>query len=160
VIGLSVSYELQSSNVTAYPPTIQGRGPNVYAYGIMCPNAYWYVDMNTYTCTNHFLNCVDGFSLGTGFMMGSGSSGTLMECMANLSYWGGNSGSASIYISAWQPPVLNFVEHNTEWFVLGDCNETLVKNFQIFSHTFMHCVSQNGRGPWVNGIITQCDAAV
>jgi hypothetical protein len=35
-----------------------------------------------------------------------------------------------------------------------------VKNFAIIDHTFMHTISQNGRGPWVTGILTMCDASV
>lgn len=160
IVGVSFSYELQDTNATPYPPTIQGRGPNVYAYGIMCPNAYWYVDLNTYTCTNHFFYDVDGWALHNAFIVGNGSSGAIIECMANSSYWGGNTTSASVYTSAWQPAILNFVEHNLDWFVLGDCTELMVKNFEIFSHTFMHCVSQNGRGPWITGILTMCDGSV
>jgi autotransporter-associated beta strand protein len=160
VVGLSVSYELQSSNILVYPPTIQGRGANVYAYGIQCPNAYWYVDLNTYTCTNHFMYDVDGWSLEYGFTIGNGSCGSIIRCMANSSYWGANAGSASTYPSASQPPVQNYVEHNQEWFLLGDCSELMVKNFEIFSHTFMHCISQNNSGPRITGILTMCDAEV
>jgi hypothetical protein len=103
---------------------------------------------------------VDGWSLQNGFAIGNGSCGTIVQCMANASYWGENSGSASIYTSTLQPAVLNQVEHNLNWFLLGDCNELMVKNFEIFSHTFMHCISQNGRGPQINGILTMCDGAV
>jgi hypothetical protein len=56
--------------------------------------------------------------------------------------------------------VQNYVAHNLDWFLLGDCHELMVKNFEIFSHTFMHCISQNGRGPWITGILTMTDAAV
>lgn len=160
VVGLSLSYELQNSNILLYPPSIQGRGPNIYAYGIQCPNTFWYVDLNTYTCTNHLFYDVNGWGLQYGFTIGNGSSGSLIHCMANSSYWSANSGSASIYNSAWQPAVLNYVEHNLNWLLLGDCQELMVKNFQIFSHTFMHCITQNGGGPRINGVLTMCDAAV
>jgi hypothetical protein len=36
----------------------------------------------------------------------------------------------------------------------------MVKNFEIFSHTFMHCISQNGHGPRINGVLTMSDGAV
>jgi hypothetical protein len=156
VLGLSISYEQQNTNAIPFPPAIQGRGANVYADGIMCPNAYWYVDLNTYTCTNHFFYDVNGWSIQNGFTIGNGSSGSIINCMANSSYWGGNSGSASVYNSA----ILNFVEHNLNWFLLGDCSELMVKNFQIFAHTFMHCISQNNSGPRIIGILTMCDAEV
>jgi hypothetical protein len=160
IVGVNVSYELQNSNAVAYPPTIQGRGANIYAYGIMCPNAYWYVDLNTYICTNHFLYNVDGYAIQDAFVVGNGSCGSIVECHANWSYWIGNTVSASQLTSAWQPPIQNFVEHNLEWYLLGDCHELLVKNFAILDHTFMHCVSQNGHGPRIDGILTMCDASV
>ena len=160
VVGLSLSYELQTTNITLYPPTIQGRGPNIYAYGIECPNAYWYVDLNTYTCTNHLFYDVNGWALQNGFIIGNGSCGSIVHCMANSSYWGENSGSASIYASSWETPVENYVQYNSEWFLLGDCSELMVKNFEIFSHTFMHCLTQNGSGPRINGILTMCDGSI
>jgi hypothetical protein len=120
------------------------------------------VDLNTYTCTNHFIYQVDGWSIQYGFTIGNGSCGSIIECHANPSYWNGNTLSASQLGSSSIPqePINNYVEHNLEWFVLGDCNELMVKNFAIILHTFMHTISQNGRGPWVNGILTMCDASV
>jgi len=160
VVGLTITYELQNTNAIPYPPAIQGRGGNVYAYGIQCPNAYWYVDLNTYTCTNHFFCQVDGWSLANGFTIGNGSSGSIIECMANWSYWADNTVSASVLTSAWQPPIQNFAEHNLNWFTLGDCHELMVKNFDYLSDNFMDCVSQNNNGPWITGVLTMCDAAV
>ncbi len=160
VVGLSVTYEMQDTNATAYPPTIQGRGANVYAIGVLCPNAYWYVDLNTYTCTNHFFYQVDGWAVKNAFTIGNGSCGSIIECMANLSYWVDNNLSPSQLVSAWQEPITDFSEHNLDWFVLGDCTELMVKNFDYRCRTFMHTIAQNGRGPWVNGILTMVDAAV
>lgn len=160
IVGLTISYELQDTNATPYPPAIQGRGANVYALGVLCPNAYGYVDLNTYTCTNHFFYQVDGWAMHNGFTIGNGSTGSIVECMANLSYWVDNNLSASQLISTWQPPIKDFTEHNLDWFVLGDCTELMVKDFDYLCHTFMRCVSQNGRGPWITGILTQTDAAV
>ena len=160
ITGLTITYELQNTNATPYPPAIQGRGANVYAYGIRCPNAYWYVDLDTYTCTNHFIRNVDGWALENGFVIGNGSSGSIIENHSNWSDWINNTISASQLTSAWQPPVQNFAEHNLQWYLLGDCTELMVKNFNIVSHTFMHCVAEEGRGPWITGVLTMCDAAV
>jgi autotransporter-associated beta strand protein len=160
IVGMTIQYEQQNTNCTPYPPTIQGRGGNIYAIGVLCPNPYWFVDMNTYTCTNHFLQQVDGWALRYGFTIGNGSFGTLVQCMANETYWWDANFSASQDIGAWRAALDNFCYHNQEWFLLGDCTELLVKDFDIPSHIFMHCIDQNGRGPWVNGIITECDASV
>ena len=160
VVGLTITYELQDTNATPYPPAIQARGANIYARGLLCPNAYWYVDLSTYTCTNHFLYQVDGWAIKNAFTIGNGSSGSVIECMANLSYWVNNTLSASQLPGSSQPPIKDFTEHNLDWFLVGDCSELMVKNFDYLCHDFMHCVSQNGRGPWINGILTMCDAAV
>ena len=128
--------------------------------GIQCLNPYWCVDLNTYTCSNHFIYNVDGWAIHNAFIIGDHSSGSVIECMANLTYWLNNTVSASQLITAWQPPIEDFTEHNLEWFLLGDCDELLVKDFVYLSHTFMHCVSQNGSGPRVTGILTMCDASV
>ena len=160
IVGMTIQYELQDTNCTPYPPTIQGRGGNIYAIGVLCANPYWYVDMNTFACTNHFLQQVDGWALRYGFTIGHGSCGTLVQCMANETYWWDSNFSVSQDVPAWRPFTDSFVYHNQEWFLLGDCTELLVKNFDIPSHIFMHCIDQNGRGPWINSIITECDASV
>ena len=72
---MTISYETQNSNCIPFPATIQGRGANVYAIGVCCPNPYCYVDLDSYTCTNHFLDMVDGWALMTGYTIGNGSSG-------------------------------------------------------------------------------------
>ena len=160
IVGLTIQYELQNTNCTPYPPTIQGRGGNIYALGVLCANPYWYVDLNTYTCTNHFIQQVSGWALRYGFTIGNGSSGTVLQCQGNPVFWRHSGFSASLNISSWQPIMNSFVFNNLEFFQLGNCSELLVKNFNFGNHIFMHCVDQNGQGPWVNGIITQCDAAV
>jgi hypothetical protein len=118
------------------------------------------VDLNTYTCTNHFFFQVDGWALRSAFVIGNGSTGSIIECMANWSYWVDNNLSASQLPGPLQPPVKDFAEHNLEWFLLGDCTELMVKNFDYLCGTFMRCVSQNGKGPWITGILTMTDAAV
>jgi autotransporter-associated beta strand protein len=162
IVGLTITYELQNTNATPYPPAIQGRGANIYARGVLCPNAYWFVDLNTYPCTNNFLYQVDGWALRNAFLIGNGSQGSIVESMANLTYWDDNNLSQSqVGVGSTQEaPIQSFSEHNSEWFVLGDCTELLVKDFDYMCHTFMHCVSQNGRGPWITGIETMIDDSV
>jgi hypothetical protein len=159
LVGMTISYETQNSNTFAFPPTIQGRGGNVYVIGVVCPNPYYYVDLDTYTCTNHLVYMADGWALNTGYRVGNGSSGSLIDCMANWTYWWDNYDSASDlnYNPAWMEPVRNFAEHNLEMYVLGDCTELLVKDFVIPSHTLMHCFAENGRGPNATCIGAMCD---
>jgi hypothetical protein len=161
--GLRLSYEAQNpTNLTAYPPTIQGRGGNIYIVGVVSPNSWTYVDLDTFTCTNHFLYLVDGFALRRGFVVGNGSSGTIADCHGNWTFWWDNYNSSSCLNCAGDAAkavVQNFTEHNNEAYVLGDCTELLVKNFWIITHTFTRCLTQNGRGPNVNAFAHLCDAA-
>jgi len=157
IVGLTIHYEQQTSNCIPYPPAIQGRGGNVYAIGLMCANPYWYVDFNSYTCTNHFLQQLDGWSLHYGFMIGNGSSGTMVQYQANRAYWQGAFFSASCSAN-WIPFVNAIVYYTNEVFVLGNCAELFVEDFSIGENIFMHCIDQNGQGPTVNGIIAECDS--
>jgi autotransporter-associated beta strand protein len=158
--GVTISYENQNNTCMPFPPTIQGRGANIYAIGVCCPNPYRYVDLDSYTCTNHFLDMVDGWALATGFTVGNGSTGAIVDCHDNWTYWVENNDSQSSLPPSLQAPVLTYVSHNLEMYVLGDCTEQMVKDFSIIEKTYVHCVAENGRGPQVNLINNYCDASI
>jgi hypothetical protein len=139
---------------------IQGRGANIYAKAICSPNPYIYVDFASYTCTNHFIDMLDGWALKTGFRFGHGSSGTIMDCHGNWTYWIVNGGSQSTLPTQVQAPVLSFVSHNLEMYVLGNCRELMVKDFSIIEKTYMHLIDESGLGPNATLINNYCDASV
>ncbi|HTB84154.1 MAG TPA: glycosyl hydrolase family 28-related protein [Candidatus Sulfotelmatobacter sp.] len=159
LVGLTITYESQWTNCFPFPPAIQGRGGNIYMIGIQCPNPYIYVDLDTYTCTNHFLDMVDGWALKTGAYIGNGSSGTIADCHANWTFWIDNFASPHALQGAAQPPVLGFVYSNLQYYVLGNCKELMVKDFSIIENMYMHCISEGGVGPTVTGISAMCDAS-
>ena len=158
--GVTISYEGQSSNCIPFPPAIQGRGANVYAIGVCCPNPYIFVDFDSYTCTNHFLDMVDGWALLTGYAIGNGSSGTVVDCHDNWTYWVENNDSQSSLPQSVQAPVLSNASHNVQMYILGDCTEQMVKDFSIIEKTYMDCVTENGRGPRATLINNYCDASI
>lgn len=160
LLGVTISYESQNTNCIPFPPAIQGRGGNVYAIGVCCPNPYFYVDLDSYTCTNHFLDMVDGWALKTGYQVGRGSSGTIVDCHCNWTYWIDNSDSQSSLPQNIQAPVLNFTSHNLEMYVLGNCAELMVKDFSIIEKTYVRCTAENGQGPRVTLINNYCDASI
>jgi autotransporter-associated beta strand protein len=160
LVGVTISYENQNNTCIPFPPTIQGRGANVYAIGVCCPNPYIYVDLDSYTCTDHFLDMVDGWALQTGYKIGNRSSGTIVDCHDNWTYWIDNYDSQSSLPGNLQAPVLSFVSHNLEMYVLGDCSELMVKDFSIIEKTYMDCITENGQGPRVTLINNYCDASV
>jgi hypothetical protein len=55
--------------------------------------------------------------------------------------------------------VKDFIEHNNEAYILGDCSELLVKDFWIFTRVFSRFVAQNGRGPFATCLAHMCDVA-
>lgn len=161
VIGVNFSYESQTSACTPFPPTIQGRGANVYAIGVMCPNAYIYVDLNTYTCKNHFFDMVDGWAVSRGFLVGNGSSGTLLNIGANWTYWIGNYGSQSNLGSDHKADNAAFFGRSyLQWQTMGDCTEIMANVFAIPTHNLVYCADQNGKGPNLICINVQQDGSV
>jgi len=158
LVGMTISYETQLSNCVPYPPTIQGQGGNVYVIGVQCPNPYIFVDLDTYTCTNHFLDMVDGWALKTGVHVGNGSSGSIVDCHANWTFWIDNFSSPNALEGAAQTPVIAYAMSNLQYYVLGNCTELFVKDFSIIENIYMHCSSENGQGPNVSAISAMCDA--
>ena len=159
LVGMTISYESQWTNCFPFPPAIQGRGPNIYMIGVQCPNPYYYVDLDTYTCTNHFIYMLDGWALKTGVKIGNGSSGTIADGHANWTFWIDNFASPHALAGQYQAPVLSFVMSNMEYYVLGNCSELFVKDFSIIENMYMHCSSESGVGPTVTGISATCDAS-
>ena len=160
VSGMTASYETQNTNCIPFPPLIQGRGANIYAKAICSPNPYIYLDFASYTCTNHFIDMLDGWALKTGFSIGKGSSGTILDCHGNWTYWIVNGESQSTLPGQVQAPVLDFVSHNLEMYVLGNCRELMVKDFSIIENTYMRLFDENGAGPNVTLINNYCDASI
>ncbi len=155
LVGITINYQNQTYH-TAFPPAIQGRGANVYLIGVQCAQAWSYVDLDTYTCTNHFLYMVDGWALNTWFHVGNGSSGTIADVHGNPTYWLVNpSGQSQIN---WQPAT-DFGSTNMQTFVLGNCTELFVKVFVDCQEIFMHCSSENNVGPNVTAISAMCDGS-
>jgi autotransporter-associated beta strand protein len=160
LVGVTISYENQNNSCIPFPPAIQGRGGNIHAIGVICPNPYYYVDLDTYACTNHFFYLVDGWALKTGFNVGNGSSGSLVDCMGNWTAWIDNGESQSTLPQSAQAPVLEFVDHQLQFYNLGDCNELMVKDFNIIENTFLHVKNENGIGPNATLIGDYCDATI
>ncbi len=158
--GVTISYESQNNTCIPFPPAVQGRGPNIYIIGVCSPNPYQYVDLDTYTCTNHFLDMVDGWALQSGYTIGSGSSGAVVDCHDNWTYWVENNDSQSSLPGNVQAPVLSYTSHNLQMYRLGDCAEQMVKDFSIIEKTYVDCFAENGHGPRATLINNYCDASI
>jgi autotransporter-associated beta strand protein len=160
LVGVTISYESQNTNCIPFPPAIQGRGGNIYAIGVCCPNPYYYIDLDSYTCTNHFIDMADGWALKTGYHIGNGSSGTIVDCHCNWTYWIENGDSQSTLPPPIQAPVLSFASHYLKMYVLGNCTELMVKDFSIVENNYVDCVAEAGQGPNATLINNYCDATI
>jgi len=141
LVGMTILYVNQNpTNSFAYPPTIQGRGANVFVIGVECFNPYIYLDLDTYNCTNHFIDMMDAGLIEAGVRVGNGSSGSIVDC-------------------EFGPYNLSFGMSNYVAYTFGNCTELLVKDFAINEYSFIHCVSEDGVGPTVTGISAMCDAS-
>ncbi len=160
LVGVTISYENQNNSCIPFPPAIQGRGGNLYAIGIACPNPYYYMDLDTYACTNHFVYLVDGWTIKAGFNVGNGSSGSIVDCMGNWTYWINNGQSASTLPGPLQGPVLEFVLHNAGMYTLGNCTELMVEDFSIIQNFLIHFADEGGNGANATLIGDYADATI
>ena len=164
--GVDVCYESQdpskfpTAGATVFPPTIQGRGANVYALACTLPNSWIGIDLDTYTCPNHYISMIYGVVLDTFIKIGNGSSGCIVDTEKQLSFWRFLDDTTSTYnyhnmgldsnVRDWE-----FAHVTTHWW--GDCNEKVAINTTIHSNIAVHCVSENGRGPTVVGVVQTND---
>jgi hypothetical protein len=81
-----------------------------------------------------------------------------VDCQGNWTYWIDNYDSQSQLSSG--GPVIYFADHNLQMFVLGDCTELLIKNFNIPGNTFLYFMAEGGRGPNATLIGDYCDATI
>ncbi|MGA2245883.1 MAG: glycosyl hydrolase family 28-related protein, partial [Verrucomicrobiota bacterium] len=153
LVGMTFNYPNQTYDIP-FPPTIQGQGANVYIIGVQCAEPWIYVDLDTYTCTNHFLYMVDGWALNTWVRAGNGSAGTIADTHGNPTYWVDNPGGQNQM--NWDIAT-GLVFTNAQTYVLGNCTELFVKVFSYGEKTFMHCSSEGGVGPSVTAISAMCD---
>src|SRR5258708_21612384 len=103
---------------------------------------------------------VDGWALKSGYTAGHGSSGTVVDCHDNWTYWVVNYDSQSSLPQQIKAAAINFVAHYLRMYVLGDCTELMVKDFSIIENSFMNCADEGGRGPEVTLINNYCDATI
>jgi len=155
VRGVDINYETQSNTApVAFPPAIQGRGANVYAIAVTSPNPYIFADLKTYACPNHFFYDACGWTLNTGFLIGNGSSGSIISSQLNPAYWLFLGDTANHYNSLVRAAVVP----NMVFFDLAHCTETLLNDFIIPAHTMIRTTSEAGAGPTVTGISVTCDS--
>lgn len=161
LVGVTISYEDQSTNFVLFPATIQGRGRNIYAIGVQCPIAYTFVDLDTYASTNHFFYMVDGWALLNGWNIGGGSQGSVVDCQGDPGYWPNNAGSKNkLDVVNALPVARGFTAQNLRWDIFGDCHELYYNGFNDGEYQFNVFNAENGRGPEVTEIGCSYDGTI
>jgi hypothetical protein len=73
VRGLSVRYAQDFKNLTAFPYTFRGNGPDIYLIDVAVFSAFNFLDLGTHRCDNHLVDLVYWWSLNEGIRVGAGS---------------------------------------------------------------------------------------
>jgi len=161
--GVDFSYESQTPVApVAYPPSIQGRGANVYVIASALPNTCIGIDFDTYSCPNHYITLVYGVPLNTFIKLGNGSSGYVVDTEAQSTFWvylddsnctpNYRNGALDSAIGTW-----TLANSTVHWW--GNCNETVAINPSINDNIAVDCASENGRGPTVVGVVQTNDVS-
>lgn len=92
VRGILIWYpEQDADSVTAYPWTIQSRGPDCWVVYTNVSNAYQGVDFGTYDNDGHVIDYLSGAGLKTGLFVGNAAAGGWVENIHfNPTYWTGD----------------------------------------------------------------------
>jgi hypothetical protein len=143
VRGITLHYpEQKNGSEVPYPPTLQGRGADLYVLDTTGVNPYIMVDLASYRCDNHYLDYVAGAPLRVGIRVGGGArNGQVRNAMFNPHYW--------LRVDKLPEIVPSFIFATTylEAFVFGDCeNELQFQNFNYAARIGLHFIAENGKG--------------
>ena len=161
--GVDFNYETQTKTSTpiAFPPAVQGQGADVYVIAVTSPNPYFFVDLATYGCANHFIYNVNGFPLDTGIAVGKGSNGYIVNTEGSPSYWfyAGDMITKPVS-SADLTAVRLHPTYNLEMYRMGRCVENMMNDYVIPSRVMLHCINEGTAGPYIQAEALMCDATV
>jgi hypothetical protein len=124
---------------------------------VTCANAFHFIDLDSASCTNHFVYQAQGFVFEKALKVGNGATGILADCDNFALYWANlaDSPSSTVYtanataIRAYQD------DHNTEvW--LGNCpSEKLVNVNTLGAQYYLFATNEGGLGP-----VAECYASL
>jgi hypothetical protein len=168
--GLIFIYpEQKYDGIVPYPYTIQGRGEDIYVANVNGGNPYQFVDFSSYRCDRHCLDRVFGAPLKTGIAVGGGSvGGEVLNANLNPGWWTfahfrdcpGTPPPGAQRQGPAKNPVVDYVEHNLDALVYGDCTGELEFNSAVCPALYgVHFTRQNGRGAAVTLLAHASDTA-
>lgn len=136
--------------MTPYPYMIRGLGSDVYVISIATTIPWQLLDLATYKCDRHYVDCILGTAMKTGIHVGGGSvDGRIQNCQFNPSAYVfqrnqydsiPNSGDiGGVYDLAWRQA--------TPYLIGNVTGEVLHQNFVFGGLYGAHFVNENGQGP-------------
>lgn len=150
--GVSFYYPEQSfTDFTAYPWTVQSKGPNCWAINCVFINSYQALDFGTYPSDGHYINYCSGAPLVKGIFIGNNSSNGWMEnCQFNPHYW--KRADLSEMPTENADELNNVINETLNAFIVGDNkSEHMLGNFAYGGLNLLTLISQ-GRGG-LNGTV-------
>lgn len=152
--------------MTPYPYMIRGLGEEVYVISIAATIPWQLLDLATYPCDRHYVDCVLGTALKTGVHVGGGSKdGRIQNCQFNPSAYvfqrslypsiPSTGDMGGVYQIAWRQAIPYLIGH-----VSG---QVLHQNFVFGGWRGANLVNENGHGPsgYCLGLgIDQCTTSI
>jgi hypothetical protein len=154
VRGVTIHYPDQEYDPPKpYPPTIQGRGADVYVVDTTGVNPWYFIDLATHRCDGHVLDYVGAAPIKTGIAIGAGCrDGQVRNMQLNPHYFHRGSYPKSNWDRVPKKkdydPFWELQKANLDSLVLGACErELLFQNFVFGSLYGIHLIGEAGDGP-------------
>lgn len=152
--------------MTPYPFMIRGLGEDVYIISIASTIPWQLLDLATYRCDRHYVDCILGTAMKTGVHVGGGSQdGRVQNCQFNPSaYVFQRSQYKSIPSSGDIGGVYNIAWRQAIPYLIGNVSgQVLHQNFVFGGWRGANLVTENGQGPsgYCLGLgIDQCTTSI
>jgi len=137
--------EQKAGGIVPYPPSIQGRGANVYVLDVTGMNPYWLADFSSYRCDNHYLEYLCGSPAGICVSVGGGSvNGQVRNCQFVTHFWVTSPFREN---HPRHEELIGYKKDHVEGFVVGSCvNELMFENFVFGCRVGLRCIADGGPG--------------
>jgi hypothetical protein len=162
--GITFFYPDQNPHsIVPYPPTIQGRGPNIYAIYTSGRDPFCFVDLASRRCDKHYIDGLFGAPLNCGVKVGSGAEdGEVRNCHFNPMSWIVAPYAANKITDKNTMDLLgNYMGNHLDAFVFGNCkNEFGFDDFSCMENIgfrFMSGASGVFLTPWCDGSKIACE---
>jgi len=151
IVGVDFDYINQTSAATPYPATIKGQGANIYIIGVTVANAFNFVDLDSASCTNHFVYGTQGFAFENSFKIGNGATGLLANCDTYAGYWASliDSPSTAAYNATGAAAAIRAYQcnHNKKLWLGNAPSEKIINASTLGNQYYLYATNESSLGP-------------